>query len=57
MGESNNISCQSIGAIVQPKIIKIEAEILKLQTQKAKLLQLIGQCGGDCMATFEQQKD
>ena len=57
MDESNRISCQSVGAIVQPKIVKIEAEILKLQMQKRKLLQLMGACEGDCVATFVQYKE
>jgi len=57
MGELNRISCQTVGAIVQPKLVKIEEEILKLQHQKAKLLQLIEQCEGDCTATFVQQNE
>lgn len=52
MGELELIDCQSVGRIVQPKIVKIEQEILKLQAQKNKLLQLTEQCQGDCMTTF-----
>lgn len=57
MDESNRINCQSVGAIVQPKIIKIEEEILKLQAQKRKLLQLVAQCEGNCVATFSKYSD
>jgi len=57
MGELDMVSCQSIGRIVQPKLIKIEQEILKLQAQKMNLLQLVEQCQGDCMVTFEQYEN
>ncbi len=53
-GELNMISCTTVGSIVQPKLEKIEQQILALQNQKTKLLQLINHCQGDCTATFEE---
>lgn len=52
--ELNMISCTTVGSIVQPKLEKIEQQILALQNQKAKLTHLINQCQGDCKATFEE---
>lgn len=52
--ELNMISCKTVGGIVQPKLEKIEQQILALQNQKAKLLQLIDHCQGDCVVTFEE---
>lgn len=57
MGELDMISCQSVDRLVQPKLAKIEQDILKLQAQKMKLLQLVEACQGDCLATFEEYKN
>ena len=51
--ELNMISCTTVGAIVQPKLVKIEQQILELQRQKEKLECLIQQCDGECAATLE----
>ena len=52
--ELNMISCTSVGSIVQPKLEKIDQQILALQNQKAKLTHLVNQCKGDCKITFEE---
>jgi len=52
-GELDMISCATVGTIVQPKLAKIEQQILELQTQQAKLLRLMQLCDGDCMTTLQ----
>ena len=52
--ELNMISCTTVGSIVQPKLEKIDQQILALQNQKAKLTHLVNQCIGDCKITFEE---
>ena len=53
-GELNMISCETVGSIVQPKLEKIEQQIIALQNQKTKLMHLVNHCQGDCLATFEE---
>ena len=53
-GELNMISCKTVGSIVRPKLEKIEQQIIALQNQKAKLIQLVNHCQGDCDTTFKE---